>query len=189
MSGGDVTSDLALLKGGCPDGWARLIPKVYDELRRLAASRLRGEHGDQTIQPTELVHEVYLRLIRQERIDWQSRSHFYGVAGHLMRLILVDCARRGKCAKRGGPDACRVDITMADPQVNAPDADALAEALERLSRIDRRQSLIVEMRYFAGMTVEEAAEALGISAKTVRRDWLVARAWLHGELRKGAREP
>jgi RNA polymerase sigma factor (TIGR02999 family) len=162
---------------------------VYDELRRLAHARLSREAGPQLLQPTELVHEAYLRLIRQQRLEWKSRTHFYGVAAHLMRLILVDWARRDHCAKRGGPNACRVDLSHVEAPGKALDADALAQALERLSKLDPRQSRIVEMRYFGGLTVEETAEALEISAKTVRRDWEVARAWLHGELRKEAREP
>lgn len=181
--------ELRLLPAEGPERWVRLIPKVYDELRRLAHSRLRHECGPQTLQPTELVHEAYLRLIRQEKQDWQSRTHFYGVAAHLMRLILLDCARREKCAKRGGPDACRVELALAEAKEKPLDLDALSEALERLAQLDPRQARIVEMRFFGGLTEGETAEALGVSAKTVQRDWKVARAWLHGELRKVALEP
>jgi len=186
---GDVTSELSLLKAGSPDGWAKVIPKVYSELRKLAAGHLRRESGNHTLQPTELVHEAYLRLIRQHSIAWQSRTHFFGVAAHLMRLILVDYARRRNRAKRGGAEAWHVDISVVDPRAKTLDLDALDQALDRLMQVDARQSRIVEMRYFGGLTVDETAEVLGMSPKTVRRDWTVARAWLSGELRKEAREP
>ena len=189
MAPGDVTSELWTLKAGNSDGWVKIVPKVYGELRRLAASRLRSESENHTLQPTELVHEAYLRLIRQHQVAWQSRTHFFGVAAHLMRRILVDYARRRHRAKRGGPDACRLNISVVDPQAKTLDLDELHQALDRLAQLDPRQSHIVEMRYFGGLTVEETADALGMSPKTVRRDWQVARAWLYGELRKGAREP
>lgn len=186
---GDITSSLSLLKGGSREGWAKAIPVVYGELRRLAASHLRRESENHTLQPTELVHEAYLRLIRQHHMDWQSRTHFFGVAAHLMRLILVDHARRRNRAKRGGGEAGHVEFSVVDPQGKTLDLDALDQALERLAQLDPRQCRIVEMRYFGGLTVDETAQALGISPRTVRRDWEVARAWLHGELRKEAHEP
>ena len=186
---GDITSELSLLESGSREGWAKVIPKVYGELRRLAAAHLRMESENHTLQPTELVHEAYLRLIRQHQVDWHSRTHFFGVAAHLMRLILVDYARRRNRAKRGGTQAWRLDLSVVDPQAKPLDLDALHQALDRLAHLDPRQSRIVELRYFGGLTIEETADALGISPKTVRRDWTVARAWLYGELRKEAREP
>lgn len=189
MRPGDVTEQLSCLRLADPERWALVMPAVYDELRRLAHAKLRRESGPRTFQPTELVHEAYLRLIRQGRQEWQSRSHFYGVAAHLMRLILLDCARRGKCAKRGGPNACRVEVTRIEAPGRTFELDELSQALDRLAQLDPRQCRIVEMRFFGGMTEEETAEALGISPKTVQREWKVARAWLHGALRKEAREP
>jgi len=186
---GDVTSELLLLKAGSADGWAKVIPRVYGELRKLAAARLRGQAENHTLQPTELVHEAYLRLIRQRRVDWQSRTHFFGVAAHMMRLILIDHARRRNRVKRGGGKAWRVEINVVDPRTKTLDVDMLDQALDRLEQLDPRQSRIVELRYFGGLTVDETAEVLGMSPKTVRRDWTVARAWLYGELRKEAREP
>ena len=183
---GDVTSELLLVKAGSPDGWAKVIPRVYGELRKLAAAHLHRESENQTLQPTELVHEAYLRLIRQRRLTWQSRTHFFGVAAHLMRLILIDRVRRRNRVKRGGAEAWRVGIKVVDPQTKTLDLDALDQALDRLAQLDPRQSRIVELRYFGGLTVDETAEVLGMSPKTVRRDWTVARAWLYDELRKEA---
>ena len=188
MKPGDVTEHLRCLRGQDPERWADVIPWVYDELRRLARAHLRHESGPQTLLPTELVHEAYLRLIRQERQDWQSRTHFYGVASHLMRLILLDCARRERSAKRGGPAACRIELTQVEAPAQTLDLDELSQALDRLAQLDPRQCRIVEMRFFGGMTEDETAEALGISQKTVQREWKVARAWLHREMRKEARE-
>jgi RNA polymerase sigma factor (TIGR02999 family) len=135
------------------------------------------------------IHELLGKLARQHKLDWKSRTHFYGVAAHLMRLILVDCARRKNCPKRGGPNACLVDISSVDAPAKPLEIDALVEALERLTRFDERLGRIVELRFFAGLTEAETAEVLGVSAKTVSRDWKVARAWLHGELRGGSSEP
>jgi RNA polymerase sigma factor (TIGR02999 family) len=183
MPPGDLTAELSLLQAQGPEGWSSLSPRVYGELRRLAAMHVRRKGPAPPMQPTELVHEAYLRLVRQRRLDWQSRTHFYGVAAHLMRLIMLDCGRRGRCSKRGGPDACRVSLSAVEIPVQPVEVDGVSEAIERLSRIDPRQALIVDMRYFGGLTVEETAEALGVSPKTVKREWTVARAWLHGELR------
>ncbi|MBI4902608.1 MAG: sigma-70 family RNA polymerase sigma factor [Acidobacteria bacterium] len=184
---GDITSELTRLKAGTPEGWQMVIPKVYDELRRLAAARLSHESENHTLQPTELVHEAYMRLIHQRQVDWASRTHFFGVAAQLMRLILIDYARRGSRAKRTTP-AWRVDVSFVDSRTRTIDLEALDQALDRLTQVDPRQSLIVEMRYFGGLTVDETAAELGISPKTVRRDWNVARAWLYGELHRESRE-
>jgi RNA polymerase sigma factor (TIGR02999 family) len=167
------------------DGWAELAPLVYHELKRLARAYMRKERAGHILQPTALVHETYLRLARQESTQWSSRVHFYGVAGLLMRRILVDHARRRQVEERiltvtsfespGAVDGAAIDV------------QALDEALERLARIDARQCRVVELRYFAGMSTEEVAELLNVSAKTVKRDWATARAWLYCELVRPAR--
>jgi RNA polymerase sigma factor (TIGR02999 family) len=161
----------------------RLVPIVYDELRRQAARYLRRERVGHTLQTTALIHEAYLRLVDQKNVHWQNRAHFFGIAAQLMRRILVDHARTKKRAKRGGSD---VRVSLGDVQVVAKEKDldvvALDEALDRLSEIDEQQSKIVELRFFSGLTVEETAEVLGISTATVKRDWSMAKAWLHREI-------
>jgi RNA polymerase sigma factor (TIGR02999 family) len=162
------------------DELARLI---YDELRRLARDYLRREGPGHTLQPTALVHEAFLRLINQNRVNWQNRAHFFGAAARLMRQILINHAEARRAAKRGG-EAERVSLENVDHSAAAPRIDliALDEALQRLERLDPQQSRIVEMRYFSGLTIEEIAEAIGVSPATVKRDWSVARAWLRREL-------
>jgi len=160
-----------------------LIPVVYDELRRLARHYLSRERVDHTLQPTALVHEVYLRLIGQDNVRWQNRAHFFAVAAQMMRRILVDHAKGHHRTKRGG-GAIKLSL---DEAINlsvegAMDLVALDEALARLSATDPRKSQVVELRYFGGMSVEETAEILGISHKTVMREWVTARAWLYREL-------
>ena len=161
----------------------RLVPIVYDELRRQAARYLRRERVGHTLQTTALIHEAYLRLVDQKNVHWQNRAHFFGIAAQLMRRILVDHARTKKRAKRGGSDV-RVSLGDVQAVVKGKDLDvvALDEALDRLSEIDEQQSKIVELRFFSGLTVEETAEVLGISTATVKRDWSMARAWLHREI-------
>jgi RNA polymerase sigma factor (TIGR02999 family) len=162
-----------------------LTAAVYNELRQLAHHYLREERSGHTLQATALVHEVYLRLIPQQQANWEDRGRFIGIAAHLMRQILVDYARGKQRDKRGGKDQSRVPL---DEDVVAIDASEshrwqeLDQALERLAQLDPRQSQVVELRYFGGLTVEETAQVLGISAKTVKRDWSVARAWLRREL-------
>lgn len=180
----EISSAVFLLREGKPEGWAKGIQVLYGELRRLAAAHLQREHQNHTLQPTELVHEAYMRLIRQRNVDWQSKTHFFGVAAHLMRLVLVDHARRRNRLKRDGKSCDLAEVTIADPRGNLHQLTALDQALDRLEQLDPRQCRIVEMRYFGGLTVDETAEVLGISPKTVRRDWEVARAWLHGMLRE-----
>jgi RNA polymerase sigma factor (TIGR02999 family) len=166
-----------------------LMPVVYDELHRQASRYLRREHVGHTLQTTALIHEAYLRLIDQSNVQWQNRAHFYGIAAQLMRRILVDHARTKKRAKRGGSDV-RVSLSKANVFAVSQDLDivALDEALERLALIDQQQSRIVELRYFSGLTVNETAEVLSISPATVKRDWSMAKAWLHREVSRDAKK-
>lgn len=183
-SPGEVTLLLAEVKLGRQDALPKLLPLVYKELRRLAGHYLRDERIGHTLQPTALVHEAYMRLVGQDRADWQNRAQFMGVSAQLMRRILVDYARERTAAKRGG-GAVRIDDEGFELAANAEQSEqvlAVDEALARLSKLDAQQAQIVEMRYFGGLSVEEAAEALGISPRTVKRDWAMAKAWLHSEL-------
>ena len=161
----------------------KLMPAVYDELRRQAARYLRRERAGHTLQTTALIHEAYVRLVDQRNVQWQNRAHFFGIAAQMMRRILVDHARTKKRAKRGGSDV-KVSLADATILVNERDLDvvALDEALTRLAKIDEQQSRVVELRFFSGLTVEETAEVMGISPATVKRDWSMAKAWLHREL-------
>ncbi|MEO5821405.1 MAG: sigma-70 family RNA polymerase sigma factor [Vicinamibacteraceae bacterium] len=179
---GDVTRLLQALGVGDP-ATPDVLPLVYDELRRLAAHYLRRERRDHTLQPTALVHEAYLRLAAQDRVQWRNRAHFMGVAAQLMRRVLVDHARANHAQKRGGHDT-RVSIDDVDPGSDAPSADifALDEALTRLAGLDPRQARIVELRYFGGLTVEEVGELMTLSTATIKREWQMARAWIHREL-------
>jgi RNA polymerase sigma factor (TIGR02999 family) len=161
-----------------------LMPLVYDELRRLAAHYLRGERPGQTLQPTALVHEAYLRLLKDRPDRWQNRAHFCAIAAHVMRQILIERARARDALKRGGGQP-RVTFDEGLPAgVDAPSIDVLAvdAALERLAALDANQARIVELRYFGGLSIEETAEAMQISPATVKRHWAVARAWLAKEL-------
>ncbi len=158
-------------------------PEVYQELRRLAAYYVRGERPDLTLQPTALVHEAYVRLLREANTSWQNRAHFCAIAANAMRQILVEQARAHRALKRGGD---RVRVTLVDEAALAqgldPDVEALDEALEALASIEPRQARLVELRYFGGLTIDEAAEALGVAPATAKRDWAVARAWLRRRL-------
>jgi RNA polymerase sigma factor (TIGR02999 family) len=172
------------MKRGRQDALAKLMPLVYAELRRLAGHYLRGERAGHTLQPTALVHEAFLRLVGQDRADWQHRGQFIGVAAQLMRRILVDYARQRAAGKRAGA-AVTLDEERLGPRAGADQTEeilAVDEVLDRLARLDPQQASIVELRYFGGLSVEETAENLGISARTVKRDWAVARAWLRSEL-------
>ncbi len=172
-------------------GWAnhdpaareRLVPLVYGELRRLAHHYMRGERADHTLQTTALVNELYLRLAGIDGMQWRDRAHFFAMAATLMRRVLVDYARQRGREKRGAG----VSVTSLDDQAAAPEAPvdllALDEALERLAAADPQQARVVELRFFAGLSVEETAEALGISSATVKRDWATAKLWLYNELR------
>ena len=182
-SPGDVTALLGELKRGNRQAEERLIPLVYSELRRLAAAYLRREAPNHSFQPTALVHEAYLRLTRIEEIDWQSRSHFFAVSATLMRHILVDHARANLAGKRGeGWDPVSLNEAIFPAPDRAPEILALDLALLELAKLDERQSKIVEMRFFVGMNEEEIGAALGISSRTVKRDWRIAKAWLYKEL-------
>jgi RNA polymerase sigma factor (TIGR02999 family) len=160
-----------------------LTPLIYDELRRLARGYLRRERPGHTLQPTALVHEAFLRLIDQSRVNWQNRAHFFGAAARLMRQILINHAEARRAAKRGG-EAERVSLNDVDHSAVGREIDlvALNEALTNLERIDPQQGRIVELRYFSGLTVEEVAEVMGVSPATVKREWSTARAWLRREL-------
>ena len=181
----DVTELLIAAQGGSPDAVSRLMPVVYEELRGLAAGYLRSERADHTLQTTGLVHEAYLKLVDQKRTTWKNRSHFFGIAAQAMRRILVDHARRRLAAKRDGGRPVTLDDEVAGIPGDTDEVLAVDEALERLAALDPRQSLIVELRYFAGLSVEETAEALEISPATVKRDWTSAKAWLQRELAGG----
>lgn len=160
-----------------------LMPLIYNELRRLARAHLRRERVNHTLQPTALVHEAFLRLIDQSKVNWQNRAHFFGAAARLMRQILINHAEARRAAKRGG-EAERISLNDVDQFTVEPGLDlvALNEAMERLEQIDPPQSRIVELRYFSGLTIEEIAEVMGISPATVKREWSTARAWLRREL-------
>lgn len=187
---GDPQQQVTLLLARIHDGDSRaageLLPVVYEELRRLARSRLSKERGPQTLDPTALVHEAYLRLVGDGEASWGGRGHFFGAAAIAMRRILVERARARNRIKRGG-GAGRVELTE-QALVSEPPADeliALDEALDRLGAMDGRKGQVVMLRYFAGLGVEETAKALGVSEATVKNDWAFARAWLHRELSRG----
>ena len=181
---GDFARLLADMNTGRHGAFAELVPLVYTELRRLAGAYLRKERSGHTLQPTALVHEAFLRLIGQDRTDWKSRSQFMGVSALVMRRFLVDHARRRAASKRAGsPVISGGPAFEISPQtVRFEDVLAINEALARLAHLDERQARIVEMRYFGGMSVEETAEVLAVSPRTVMNDWAMARAWLHAEL-------
>ena len=179
----DVTGLLAAWSNGDQGVGSPLMEAVYGELRRLARGYLRRERLDHSLPPTALVHEAYLKLVDQRRVRWESRAHFFAIAAHLMRRILVDHARAHGAAKRGG--GARVPLQDIDAAAEAPDIEILAldAALDRLEAIDRRRSRLVELRFFGGLTVDETAAVLGVAPITVKRDWALARAWLYRELR------
>ena len=161
----------------------QLTPVVYDELRRLANRYMHSERADHTLQVTGLIHEAYLRLIDQTEHRWQNRSHFFGIAAHLMRLILVDYARAHRAAKRGGGEAdLDLDSAPVITRDHTDDLLALEEALTELARLDERKCRIVEMRFFSGLTPQEIGEAVGLSAISVRRELRLAKAWLYNHL-------
>jgi RNA polymerase sigma-70 factor (ECF subfamily) len=179
----DVTVLLAELSQGRVEAGDKLVPLVYNELRRVARAQMQRERPGHTLQATALVHEAYLKLAGQRSTNWQNRAHFFGVAAQLMRRILIDHARGHNRGKRGGAQQfVPLDKAIAFCPEQSDELLRIDEALKRLSKLDVRQAKIVEMRFFAGLTSEEIAEVLNISAKTVKRDWAVAKAWLHGEL-------
>ncbi len=166
------------------------MPLVYDELRRLARHYLQKERSDHTLQSTALVHEAYIRLAGDSAPQWQNRAHFFGIAAHIMRQILVEHARAHNAAKRGGAGACKLTLDAAADVEQRTDVDlvALDGALNRLSQLDPQQSRIVELRFFTGLTIEDTSEVMGISPATVKRDWTSARAWLYREIDRSAVE-
>lgn len=182
-----VTGLLLRWSAGDAAALDRLIPLVYDECRRIAAAQLRRERSDHSLSPTALVHELYLHLVDQRRAGWANRAQFYAIAARLMRRVLVDHARARLALKR---DRSRVLLADSDPDPadassRAADLLALDEALHRLGELDAEQQRIVELRYFGGLTVEETAHVVGRSARTVKREWQLARAWLFRELHGG----
>src|SRR6266536_1131135 len=182
----EVTKILEAIEAGEQQVATRLLPLVYDELRHLAAARLAGEAPGQTLQATALVHEAWLKLAGEDRRQWQGRTHFFAVAAEAMRRIIIDNARRKKAVRHGG-GLERVNIDDSAMQIAAPSGDedeqlAMHDALERLASHDARKAELVKLRYFVGMTIEQAAEALDISEPTAKRDWAYARAWLVREI-------
>lgn len=181
----DVTQMLVDWRNGDQEALAKLIPIVYGELRRLARSYLRRERPGHTLQPTALVHEVYLRLVAQPDLHCQNRAHFFGIAANLMRRILVEHARSHHAAKRGsGGRKLSLDQVIDVPQQRDVDLVALDDALTSLAAIDPQQSRIIELRFFGGLTIDETAEVLGVSPAVVNYEWSLARAWLYRETRK-----
>ncbi len=179
----EVTRILHEWSDGDADAPARLMPLVYDELRRQARRFLAKERGSHTLQPTALVHEAYLRLVDQTRINWQNRAHFFGLAANMMRRVLVDHARAHATGKRGGAaQRLSIDDVQIPLEQRAASLVALDEALEKLAGFDGRKAKIVEMRFFGGLTDDEIAEVLKVSSRTVLRDWRAARLWLYREL-------
>ena len=183
----EVTQILHDWSGGDTQAPERLMPFVYDELRRLARSFLSRERDGHTLQPTALVHEAYVRLVDQTRVNWQNRAHFYGIASSMMRRVLIDHARARATGKRGGG---AIRLSIDDVQVpleeRAASFIALDEALKRLEQMDERKCKVVELRFFGGLSDEEIAEVLGVTTRTVLRDWKKARLWLYRELSQNA---
>lgn len=181
----ETTQLLRAWAGGDNQALAELTPRVYRELRRLAGRYLRNERSGNTLQATDLVHEVYLRLVDVDQLDWQHRAHFFAVSATLMRRILLDRARRRSAAKRGG-NARGVDLEEALDLSSARSRELirLDDALNALAGVDPRKARIVELRFFAGLGVKETAEVVGVSSETVMRDWKIARAWLLSELNR-----
>jgi RNA polymerase sigma factor (TIGR02999 family) len=184
---GDVTEMLLAWNRGEPGALERLLPAVQDELHRVARGYMRQERPGHTLQATALVNEAYLKLVDQTRVTWQNRAHFIGVAAQLMRRILVDHARQRAAKKRGGPD---LRLTLAEdaaaPEEKSLDLIALDEALGKLAALEPRQARVVELRFFGGLTREEAAEVLGASLATIKRDWIAAKAFLFRELKRAS---
>jgi RNA polymerase sigma factor (TIGR02999 family) len=181
----EVTRLLAELREGHTGAASRLAEVVYHELHILAVHAMRRESDGHTLQPTELVHEAFVRLVGQHSVEWQSRSHFYGIASQAIRRILLDHARRRRAAKRDFGVRVTLDESAGELQGKSLDLIALDDALEKLRALDERQARVVELRFFGGLDVEHTAEALGISPATVKRDWTFARAFLQRELEAG----
>lgn len=180
----DITSLLREYQSGNKTVLDELFPLVYDELRKLAAIRLNGERKDHTLQPTALVHEAYLRLVGQHSTDWHNRAHFFGLAAEMMRRILVNHAVKNNAEKRfGNQTKLALDDAISLAQEREVNLVMLDEALNKLAEFDPQQAKIIELRFFAGLTIEEVAEIIGVSDSTVKREWRVAKAWLHQQLK------
>src|SRR5262249_26822131 len=181
----EITGLLQAWRTGNRDALDKLVPMVYDDLRRIAHRYIRRQAPGQTLQTTAVVHEAYMRLAGQDDVAWQNRAHFYGVCAQVMRSLLVDRARARRAAKRGGG---QYKVSVVDDVASSSNRDidivALDDALQRLAAMDPRKARIVELRYFGGLTVEEAASFLDLSAITIKREWLKAKAWLYNELRQ-----
>jgi RNA polymerase sigma factor (TIGR02999 family) len=182
--GGEVTQLLRAWSDGDAEAFERVLPLVYDELHRMAARYLVGERSSVSLQTTALVNELCLRLLGWDPVRWQNRGHFFGVSARMMRRVLVDIARRRRAERRGGPNAIRVPLDGIDVAASEPGADLLAvdSAIEMLAVEDARKAQVVELRFFGGLSIEETAEALGVSVRTVHTDWALARAWLYRTL-------
>ena len=185
----DLTALLRSWSDGDERAFDQLLPIVYDQLHRMALRYLAGERSEMSLQPTALVNEVCLRLLGWDQVRWKNRGHFFAVSAQMMRRVLVDIARKRRAERRGGPQAVRVPLE--DVEIAADDACgnlvALDEALERLALADPRKARVVELRFFGGLSLEETAEALGISMRTVQNDWTFARAWLYRALTNSRR--
>lgn len=185
-----ITEALVAMRAGVPDAMERLVPLVYDQLARMAHHQLRLEVTGHTLSTTDVVHEAYLRLVDQTRVQWADRAHFFAIAAQAMRRVLVDHARRHSAGRRGGPQRRTISLEEFEADAAALAAGdraamlvALDDALRRLADLDPRQATVVEFRFFGGMTAAETAEALGITSRTVERDWVKARGWLYEEMR------
>lgn len=183
---GDVTRILAAIEQGDARAADELLPVVYEELRRLAAAKMSQEPPGHTLQATALVHEAYIRLVGSQDQDWSGRTHFFAAAAEAMRRILIDNARRKQRLKRGGGRQ-KIGLTDAEPAIEGPSEDliALDEALVRLAEMDKTKADLVKLRYFAGLTLEQAASVLNLPERTAKRYWAHARAWLHREVTEG----
>jgi len=187
----EVTQLLIEWSSGDQAAFEKLVPLVHAELRRVARRYMVGERAAHTLQATALVNEAYLRLVDQNRIAWQGRAHFFAISAQMMRRILVDHARKRRYAKRGGEHALRVTLTDAVGLTDerAADVTALDDALKLLAQLDQRQSQVVELRFFGGLTNEETAEVLDLSLATIKREWATAKAWLYREMSSTTGEP
>ncbi len=188
-SSNEVTALLARLSSGDKSVIEHLMPLVYGELHRRATNYMRQERADHTLQPTALVNEVYLKLVQQREANFKDRAHFFAIAAQLMRRILTDYARARLSLKRGGPESAAAAEPLQLRTDHPAGMLAVDDALRKLSAFDPRQEKIVEMRFFGGLTVEETAEVLGISTRTVEREWTMARAWLYTQLKTQTTKP
>ena len=184
---GEITDLIRAVQSGDKRAEDRLIYLIYPELRRLARLQMRRERSEHTLQPTALVHEAYMRLTLQRERTWQCRTHFLAIAAHVMRQVLIDYARARLRQKRGaGEIKTSLDEQFAATELRPIELVQLDDCLSRLSKLDSRQAQIIEMRFFAGLGVDDVAQKLGVSPKTVKRDWQVARAWLYREMRRAS---